>query len=101
MARLIRLLTLFALAACGNVTRPGHGGTPDDAQQDDAAVPDAPDAAVPEVQPAPTPSRDFVGGAARLSSATYTFEIEIGHPISQQPATGATYTIQGNAAIKP
>ena len=108
MARMTSLLTLYALAACGNVTRPGHGGgTHDDAQPYDAAVPDAPDAAidappdVPEVQPPPTPSRDLVGGAGRLHSTTYTFDVEIGHPVSQQPAVGATYTIQGNAAIKP
>jgi hypothetical protein len=101
MRRMTSLLTLYAFAACGPWTRPGHGG-PDDAQHDDATVPDAPDAAVdPPEQPPPTPSRDLVGGAGRLSSATYTFDIEIGHPVSQQPASGATYTIQGNAAIKP
>ena len=107
MGRVTSLLTLVALAACGNVSRRGGGGAPDDAQQYDAAVIDAPDAAVDappdvqEVQPPPTASRDLISGAGRLSSATYTFDVEIGHPVSQQPASGATYTIQGNAAIKP
>ena len=95
--RMTSLLILVALVACGPVTRPGHGA-PDDAPTD-TAVPDVPPD-IPE-QPPPTPSRDLVGGAGRLSSATYTFDIEIGHPISQQPASGATYTIEGNAAIKP
>jgi hypothetical protein len=93
MPRLTSLLTVFAVAACGDITRPGQGN------RDDAAVPDAPPD-VPE-QPPPTPSRDLVGGAGRLSGATFTLEVEIGHPISQEPARGTTYTIQGNAAIKP
>jgi hypothetical protein len=89
------LLLCGAIAACGSTTRPiddGDGGLPPDA---DTREFDA------EPQLPPTPSRELVGGAGRLQGATYTLDVEIGHPVSQQPASGATYTIEGNAAIKP
>jgi hypothetical protein len=104
MVRNTTLLVLCALCACGYIGRPDHGNgnTP----YDDAAVYDAPpdmavDAPDAAEQPPPTPSRELVGGAARMSSTTYTLDVEIGHAFSQQPAKSATYTIQGNAAIKP
>jgi hypothetical protein len=97
MARIACLLALL-VAACGSTSRPFDDGgvdPPDDAMPFDAEVPDA----VPQLPP--TPSREFVGGAGRVSGATYTFDVEIGHPIGQQPASGATYTMEGNAAVKP
>lgn len=87
MARIACLLALCLGAACGDVTRPGTGG--------DGGPPDA------NPQAAATPAREIVGGAGRVTGATYTLDVEIGHPVSQEPATGATYTIEGNAAIKP
>jgi hypothetical protein len=97
MARFACLLVICALAACGSVTRtnPEDGGPPEDAAGFDAGVPDA------QPQPLPTPSRDIVGGAGRVSGATYTLDAEIGFGVSQQPTSGATYTMEGNAAVKP
>ena len=68
---------LAVLAACGSVKRPFKDDAP------------------------PTPSHEVVGGAARLSSTTFTFDVQLGHPISQQPVTSATFRAEGNAAIKP
>ena len=69
MARIACLLAL--LAACGSTSRPfdDGGGPPDDAMPFDAEIPDA------EPQLPPTPSREFVGGAGRLSGATYTLDV--------------------------
>lgn len=104
MVRMTTLLALCALCACGPIGRPDHGNgdTPYDAMID-TAVYDAPPDMPPDTppQPPPTPSRELVGGVARMSSARYTLDVEIGHAFSQLPAESATYTIQGNAAIKP
>ena len=96
---------LVALAACGSGTQPlDDAGPRIDAAVDDAvdavdAAVDAPVDAPP--QPPATPSREIVGGAGRLTGATYTFDFELGHSVGQRPATSATYRIEGNAAIKP
>jgi hypothetical protein len=102
MAALTRwtgVVLLLTTVACGNITRKQEDGgiVPDDAAVDDAVItPDAPD----EVA-APTESREVVSGGAKLTGATYTFEVQVGHGIDQRPATGATYTLEGNAAVKP
>lgn len=98
MARIGATVLLLALAACGNITRKtgDDAGIREDAGPADAGV-DAPmiDA------PPPTPAREVVGGAGRMTGTTYTLDVEVGHPISQNKASGATYTIEGNAAVKP
>lgn len=90
---------LFCSAACGSVSsRPPDDATPIDGGAD-AAI-DAGDIDAPPPTP-PTPSREVVGGAGRVRGTTFTFDVELGHPIGQQPARGATFTLQGNAAVKP
>jgi len=69
---------LIVLAACGSAKRP---------LKDDELP--------------PTPSQEVVGGAGRLTSTTFTLDVQLGHPIGQQPAISATYKAQGNAVIKP
>jgi hypothetical protein len=101
MVRITSLAVLCALCACGYIDRPGHGNDDGGGQPPYDAMPDVPDAPDEPAQPPPTPSRELVGGAVRMFSATYTFDIEIGHAFSQRPAKSATYTIQGNAAIQP
>jgi hypothetical protein len=96
MARIACLLLWSCVVgACGNISRPGNDDF--DAGQHDAAVIDT---GVPDAVP-PTASREIVGGAGRLTGGTYTLDVEIGHSFGQQPASGPTYTIEGNAAIKP
>ncbi len=74
---------LVLLAACGSVKRqPGE------------------DAGPPGNSP-PVPSSGIISGAGRLTSATFTLDVEIGHLVSQQPATSSTYRIEGNSAIRP
>jgi hypothetical protein len=81
-----------AVAACGMTARPfDDGGLNADAGVDRDAEPQLP----------PTPARELVGVAGRVAGPTYTLDVELGHPVSQQPASGATHTLEGNAAIKP
>jgi len=97
MARLACLFSVCLLAACGTASRPfsDGGGPPADAKVIDAAVPDA----VPQLPP--TPARETVSGAGHVSGATYQMDVEIGQPISQQKAQGATHTMSGNSAVIP
>jgi len=96
MARLIRL-TLIVAAACGNVAR----------NQDDAAVPH--DAAVDSSKPLDAPAdsaplheaREFVSGGTRMTGATYTLDVQVGHAAQQSKITGPTYKLEGAAAVKP
>jgi hypothetical protein len=101
MARLACLSLLCALVACGSATRPfdDANNEPPDAHP----APDANNTDIPDAMPqqAATPAREIVNGGGRVTGATYTFDVEIGQPISQQPASGATYTIEGNASVKP
>ena len=48
-----------------------------------------------------TPSRDLTGGAQRVTGARFAADVEIGHPIGQQPAAGGQRRFEGNAAVKP
>jgi len=37
----------------------------------------------------------------RVSSASYQLDFEVGHFVAQEKLTSASYTLEGNAAIKP
>jgi hypothetical protein len=98
-------LILVLAGACGSVSRPfnddarppedasspGDSSTPDDAS-------DAPDAEPPLP---PTPGRELVGAAGRVKSATFTLDVQVGHPISLQPATSSTYRLEASTVLKP
>jgi hypothetical protein len=92
MVRLTALV-LFVAAACGNINRndPGEAGVseppppPPDARPDAAQLHEA---------------REFVGGA-RMKGTTYTFDVEIGHPVQQGKVSGATYRFQASPAVTP
>lgn len=91
MGRLACVLLLCV--ACGNITR----------KADDAGVQkDAPsiDAPSPDAQMVGQ-SREIVSGAGRASSATYQLDMEVGHAIQQKKTSSATYTLEGNASVKP
>ena len=88
-------VALLAAAACGNISRNGPydaGATEPPTLPPDAALPDA--AVLHE-------AREFTSGGARMSSATYTFDVQIGHPVQQIRATGPTYQLESSAAVKP
>lgn len=100
MTRWVAVL-LVGLAACGNITRKSDdaGVVHDDAPVDDAGI-DAPaDASIDA--PPPSESREIMSGGGTLTGAMYTFEVEVGHAFQQSQASGPTYTIEGNAAVKP
>lgn len=94
MLRITCLLCAGVLGACGPASRPF----------DDAGVQVSIDAPIDTpivVQLAPTPGRELVNGAGRASSASYVMDIELGESIGQRPITGATFRLEGNAAISP
>ena len=100
MGKLSRVV-LVMMAGCGSV---GGGSAKEDAgvAAADAKLPaDASVDAPPPPQLPPTPAREIVSGTATMTSATFRFDVELGHPVGQQSATGATYRAEGNAAIKP
>lgn len=69
----------------------------------DAGPIDAPiDAEVDAVDaPAPLPAYELTGGARNVRGSRFAADVQIGHGIGQQPATGNGKTMQGNAAVKP
>lgn len=94
------LLLLMSLAACGDITRETNDSGVHDAKLADTPLSDAPaDASIDG--PPPTESREIVSGGARLTSATYQLDVQVGDPLSQATIAGATYTLEGNAAVKP
>jgi hypothetical protein len=100
---LLTAFLLIAVTACGSVNRAYEdAGAPNDAQADTppATPPDASPGAPPDAPP-PISSREFISGAGHLKGQTFTLDVEIGHPIDQRSATGATYKIEGDFAAKP
>jgi hypothetical protein len=95
MLRITCLLCAGVLGACGPASRPFD---------DDSGVKPPIDAPIDTpivVQLPPTPGRELVNGAGRASSASYVMEVEVGESIGQRQITGATYRLEGNAAISP
>jgi hypothetical protein len=62
-------------------------------------APPPPDAAVDAAPP--LPADEFTGGAHKVRGRRFTADVQIGHAIGQQPATGKGRRIEGNAAVKP
>jgi len=92
MVRLTALV-LFVAAACGNINRndPGEAGVSEPPPPPPDAPPDA--AQLHE-------AREFVNGA-RMTSATYRFDVQVGHSVQQGKAAGTTYQFQASPAVKP
>jgi hypothetical protein len=67
-------LLLFA-AACGEVTAP--------------------------LPPLPTEAREVTAGGGRVRGATFTLDVQLGHPLRQGRVSGPTYALEGNAAVRP
>lgn len=51
--------------------------------------------------PLPLPNREITGGAQHVHGARFSADVQIGHPIGQQPTTNGTRRLEGNAAVKP
>jgi len=65
-------------------------------------LPDAPpaiDAAIDA--PPPLPNREITGGAQHVRGSRFAADVQIGHPIGQQPTTKGARRLEGNAAVKP
>jgi hypothetical protein len=46
-------------------------------------------------------SQELVSASGQLSSASYRLDFQVGHPAPQGSSSGTTFTVEGNAAIKP
>lgn len=75
---------VFVLAACG-----------DDGANKLADAPPAPaDAAV-------APAYELTGGARNVRGSRFSADVQIGHGMSQQPATAGSRRLDPNSAVKP
>jgi hypothetical protein len=94
--RALALILVAALVGCGSVS----GGRDPDASLDgtppdiDAGV-DAPVAMVIGNVV------DLGAAGGRVTGGGLTFDVQVGHPFSQQQATGGGLTFEGSAAVKP
>lgn len=90
-------LLCFGLA-CGTVSRASDAGTATgDAASGDGGVVTTNDAGS---QIAPKPSNSEVtSSGTRVSGATYSLEVQVGHSFHQAPATGTEHEVRGGAAI--
>jgi len=87
-------VALFVVSGCGNVAPTQHdAGAPADAAIDSPIAP--PDAAVLRE------AREIVSSGARMTGATYSLDIQVGHDVPQNAIAGPTYQFEGNAAVKP
>ena len=84
------VVSALAMVGCGGSKSSFDAAT----GQIDAGVPDALVANAP-------PGVEIMSGAGRLTGGNMTMDVQIGHPISQQPASGGNTTVEGNATIKP
>lgn len=100
---LLRTATALALAllfGCKSDPPRFNDAGPVDAGPDIDAPVDAPTDA-PADAPTPLPAYEITGGAKNVRGTRYAADVQIGHGIGQEPATGNGKTIQGNAAVKP
>jgi hypothetical protein len=92
-----------AMAACGSVKKGGDDGGTIDASM----IIDAPMTiydAMPDAKVGPTaapPGAEVNSAGGRVTGGGYTMDVQLGTPFSQQPATGAGKTFEGNAPVKP
>jgi hypothetical protein len=66
-------------------------------------LPDAPPAPIDAAidAPLPLPNREITGGAQHVRGSRFAADVQIGHPIGQQPTTKGARRLEGNAAVKP
>ncbi|MCE9576276.1 MAG: hypothetical protein K8W52_24215 [Deltaproteobacteria bacterium] len=95
---IVAVLLACLAAGCGKPSKFTDGGT-DDANTIDGGG-TVIDAGVPDAKP-PLPAYEVTGGAAHVAGSRFAADVQIGHGIDQRPATGASHTAEGNAAVKP
>lgn len=76
-------------------------GTPDDAAHDAPLGDGGIDAPGDAPLPPPATGQELVTGAGRLTGATFQLDVQIGNFHAQSRATSTTFTLEGNATVKP
>jgi|GEM_PF-2300092 len=92
---------IVVFSACGSVSNKDDdagNSNPPDARVNDAGVNPTIDAA--PSQP-PSTTQEITAGSGKASGSMYEIEVQIGHSVSQEPTSGATYEVEGAAAVKP
>ena len=84
-------LVVGTAGACSSETT---AGPVDASPPADARAADAANAGV-------RPAREVVTSGGRLRGGTYTFDVQIGHGVTQGKATAGSTRIEGAAAVKP
>lgn len=93
-------LLAAALAACGSVTPKQQDAAPPDDAAIDAPI-DAPDRIDAGIDAPVGSGAELGAGGGRMTGGTFTLDVQLGHPVGQQPITGPTLRLEGNAPIKP
>lgn len=106
-ARSLVLFLATALAACGSVKPMSPDGGSDDAGGIDApdvvdidAGTDANvDAGIDA--PPPPPGQELTSSGGRVTGATFTLDVQLGHPVDQRQLDGSAFRLEANTPIKP
>jgi hypothetical protein len=91
------LLVAAAAAACGSVR----------AEPDPDAAPPPTDVAVDagietDVDaPPPSPGQALTSAGGRVTGATFTMDVQLGHSHGQNPMTAATYRLEASTPVEP
>ncbi len=69
-------------------------------------LPDGPPIAIDAAPDAPAPApavfgRETTSAGGHLSSASFVVDVQVGHAIAQTPTASTSFTVQGNAPVKP
>jgi hypothetical protein len=87
-------MLLIALVACGKVEKIPPDGLPiDDAPVDTSPPPDG--------SMAFTSGQELTSAAGRVTSTTYTMDVQLGHVTSQNAIQSTSYHLEPNTVIKP
>ena len=95
MVRVLACLALvIGVAACKHDAHFTDAAPPSDGRPIDGGV------VVPDGAP-PAPGREVTTGGGRVSSQSYVLDVQVGHSVSQKPASSASIHVEGNAPVKP
>jgi hypothetical protein len=104
---ILALLSTAAFAACGNV-KPSNtdAAQATDASDTDGEVTDAGIDTMPPIDSGidggpPSAGQELTTAGGHVSGPTFSMDVQIGHPTSQEQITGGTYRLEANTPIKP
>lgn len=94
MKRAVFVMMMLS-SGCGVVNPDAFDATPADGPVD-ASV----DASV-DARPPPPPGQELTAGGGRITSTTYTLEVQLGHGLEQRASQGTSFHLESSTVIKP